>query len=93
VRFRNDTGSVLTVNDLGVKLGPDEVLDWPGWSRKVHGVIPGCSLLDPEPGTEDDSDGKKDDDPPPGGTGTGTPPETGTGTDPEAGTSAEETEK
>lgn len=82
MRFRNDTGSVLTVSDLGVKLGPDEVLDWPGWSRQVHGVIPGCSLLDEDPdapdesgaGDEGASGGQKDDDPPPG---TGTPSETG----------------
>ena len=56
MRFLNDTGSVITVADLGQTVGPYEEFDWPDWSRKVHGVIPGCVLLDPEP--EDDAAGE-----------------------------------
>jgi len=45
-KFRNDTGSVLTVNDLSRQVGPGEEFDWPGYDPGVHGVIPGCVRID-----------------------------------------------
>lgn len=45
-RFRNDTGGVLTVNDLMLQAGPDEEFDWPDHDPEVHGLIPGCTWLD-----------------------------------------------
>lgn len=53
-RFRNDDGSVLTVNDLMRAVGPFEEFDWPGYDPDVHGVIPGCTRLDapPDPGQD-----------------------------------------
>jgi hypothetical protein len=47
VRFRNDTGNVLTVAALSQLLGPNEVLDWPGWDPVKDGSIPGCTQLEP----------------------------------------------
>lgn len=72
-RFCNDTGSVLTVNDLGRQVGPYEEFDWPGYDPDVHGVVAGCTWLDaPEPATPSPDDG----------TGAGTPEDTaGTGND------------
>lgn len=43
-RFRNDTGSVLNSHDFG-PLPPGE-FDVPAYDAEVHGVIPGCTLLD-----------------------------------------------
>ena len=54
-RFRNDTGSVLVVTDLGRAVGPFEEFDWPGYDEQVHGVIPGCTRLD-EPAPEETPD-------------------------------------
>lgn len=63
-RFRNDTGSVLTVNDLMRQVGPYEEFDWPGHDPEVHGLISGCTWLDaPQPAAEADSDGGQGDDP------------------------------
>jgi hypothetical protein len=45
-KFRNETGSVLTVADLGIQVGPGERFEWPGHDVKVHGLIPGCAWLD-----------------------------------------------
>lgn len=69
-RFHNDTGSVLTVNDLGRDAGPYEEFDWPGYDPEVHGPVAGCTWLDaPEPATPDPGDDT--------GTGTGAPQNTG----------------
>jgi hypothetical protein len=46
-RFRNETGGVLTVNDLMRKVGPYEEFDWPGHDPEVHGLPSGCAWLDP----------------------------------------------
>jgi hypothetical protein len=48
VRFRNDTGSVITVNDLGQKVGPFEEFDFPGYDKAAHGPVAGCTPLDSE---------------------------------------------
>ena len=45
-RFKNETGSVLTVADLGIQVGPGEKFEWPDHDVKVHGLIPGCAWLD-----------------------------------------------
>jgi hypothetical protein len=45
-RFRNDTGDVRTVNDLGIRVGPFEEFDWPAHDVKVHGLPTGCTWLD-----------------------------------------------
>ncbi len=48
-RFRNETGGVLTVNDLSARVGPGEEFDWPDHDPEVHGLIPGCIWLDAPP--------------------------------------------
>jgi hypothetical protein len=45
-RFKNETGSVLTVADLGIQVGPGEKFEWPGHDVKVHGLPTGCAWLD-----------------------------------------------
>jgi hypothetical protein len=45
-RFRNETGSVLTVADLGIQVGPGERFEWPDHDVKVHGLPTGCAWLD-----------------------------------------------
>ena len=59
MRFRNDDGSVIHVNDLGQKVGPFEEFDFPGYDEKIHGPVAGCS-----PVTEDGEgkDGTDEDD-------------------------------
>jgi hypothetical protein len=42
-RYRNDTGGVLTVNDLMRQVGPNEEFDY---DPETYGVIPGCALVD-----------------------------------------------
>ena len=45
-KFRNETGGVLTVNDLGIRVGPGEKFDWPDHDPEVHGLPTGCAWLD-----------------------------------------------
>ncbi|MDA8323337.1 MAG: hypothetical protein M0030_26490 [Actinomycetota bacterium] len=45
-RFRNDTGQVLQISDLGRLAGPGEEFDWPGYDQGRHGAVPGCVRLD-----------------------------------------------
>lgn len=59
-RFRNDSGQVLTVNDLSRTVGINEEFNWAGHDPDVHGLIPGCTWLDaPEkkPAGKDSSGG------------------------------------
>jgi hypothetical protein len=44
-RFRNDTGQVLHISDLGRLAGPGEEFTWPGYDPARHGTIPGCSRI------------------------------------------------
>jgi hypothetical protein len=46
VRFRNDSSSVITVNDLSQRVGPNEEFDFPGYDKAVHGPVAGCTPLD-----------------------------------------------
>lgn len=55
-KFRNDTGGVLRVNDLMRDAGPGEEFDWPDHDLEVHGLIPGCTLLDAPTDEAGDSD-------------------------------------
>lgn len=48
MRFCSDTASVITVNDLGQKVGPFEEFDFPGYDKAVHGPVAGCTPLDSE---------------------------------------------
>ena len=45
-KFKNETGSVLTVADLGIQVGPGEKFDWPGHDPEVHGLPTGFAWLD-----------------------------------------------
>ena len=45
-KFKNETGSVLTVADLGIQVGPGERFEWPGHDVNVHGLPTGCAWLD-----------------------------------------------
>ena len=54
-RYRNDTGGVLTVNDLMRQVGPNEEFDY---DPKTFGVIPGCTLLDAPQATGAAEDGQ-----------------------------------
>ena len=48
MRFRNDTASVIIVNDLSQRVGPNEEFDFPGYDKAVHGSVAGCTPLDSE---------------------------------------------
>lgn len=88
-RFRNETGGVLTVNDLSARVGPGEEFDWPDHDPEVHGLIPGCTWLDAPPDEDDtatedgeaaagtaaeDNAGSEGSAEPPGGTSASEPP-------------------
>lgn len=63
-RFRNTTGQVLQISDLGRLAGPGEEFTWPGYDPERHGTVPGCVLVDgqPDPDTPG-GDGPGDDEP------------------------------
>ena len=57
-KFRNESGGVLTVSDLGIRVGPGEKFDWPDHDIEVHGLPTGCTWLDapkPKDGTAKDA--------------------------------------